>query len=73
MLEVKKKKQKNSITGVPGYLSHLCLTLGLGLGHHLMVHDFEPHIGLSAMQSLLGVLSPSLSVPSPLTLYLFQK
>ena len=44
-----------------------CLILDFGSGHDLMVCEFNPELG-SAMtaQSLLGILSPSLSLcPSP--------
>ena len=39
-----------------------------GSGHDLMVHEFEPHVGLHAAQSLepaLNSVSPSLSLPLP--------
>ena len=52
------------------------LTLGFGSGRDLMVHGFQPHVGsVMAAQSLLGVLSPPLSVAPPLarTLFLFLK
>ena len=47
-------------------------TLYFDSGHALTVCEFEPHIGLSAMsvQSLLGILSTSLSAPIPLILFL---
>ena len=38
-------------------------TLDLGSGHDLTVHEIGPHVGLCTDgQSLLGILSPSLSV-----------
>ena len=40
------------------------LTLGFGSGHDLMVHGFEPHVGV---RSLLGILSLSLSLSLSLT------
>ena len=57
------------INGVPGWLSRL--SVQLGSGHDLMVHGFEPHIGLSAVsvEPALDPLSPSLSLsPSPISL-----
>ena len=43
-------------------------TLGFSSSHNLTVHEFEPCMGLCAMtvQSLLGLLSSSLSTPFPL-------
>ena len=48
-------------------------TLGLGSGHDLTVREFKPHVksALTA-QSLLEILSPSLSAPPLLALYLSQ-
>ena len=48
-----------------------CLTLGFGSGHDLMVHEFEPLIGLCADSEKLAwdSRSPSLSVPSRLMLF----
>ena len=45
-------------------------TLDFGSGHDLMVHGIKP--GLSA-RSLLGILSPSLSGPPLLVLFLKNK
>ena len=47
-----------------------CPTLDFGSGHDFTVHGFEPHIGLCAVsaRNLLGILSPSLSTPTPLML-----
>ena len=54
---------KRFLLGVPGWLSK-CATLGFGSGHDLTDRGFEPHIGLMlAAESLLGILSPSLSTP----------
>ena len=41
------------------------LTLGFGLGHDLQVCEFESHVGLHTdiAWSLLGILSPLLSLP----------
>ena len=38
-----------------------CLTLDLGLGHDLMVHEFKPHVRLSADSAdpALDSLAPS--------------
>ena len=44
------------------------LILDLGSGHDLTIHEFKPCV-LSA-QSLLGILSPSVSAPTPLMLAL---
>ena len=47
-------------------------TLELGSGHDLMVHGFQPHIGLcdDSMEPAWDSLSPSLSAPPLLTLSL---
>ena len=44
-----------------------CLTLDSSSGHDLIVCEMEPRIRLHAdsAQNLLGLLSPSLSSPSP--------
>ena len=46
---------------MPGSVKHL--DLGFGSGHDLMVHEFEPHIGLSvvAWDSISLFSPPSLS------------
>ena len=45
------------------------LTLDFGSGHKLEVREMEPHVGLCAnSQSLFGILSLLLSVPSLLVL-----
>ena len=48
------------------------LTLDFGSGHDLMVREFEPHIRLSAVSTepAWDPLSPSLSAPPPLMLFL---
>ena len=44
--------------------------LGFGSGRDLMVWGSSPALGsVLAAQSLLGILSPSLSAPPPLALY----
>ena len=50
------------------------LTHDFGPGHDLMACEFDPS-SASALtaQSLLGILSPSLSAPPPLALYLSLK
>ena len=58
--------------GVAPSVKHL--TLDLGSGYDLTVHEFDPHIGFTlTVWSLLGILSPSLSAPPPLALYIFLK
>ena len=44
------------------------LTLDLGPGHDLMVHEFKPSVGLCAGSAgpAWDFLSPSLSAPPPL-------
>ena len=46
-----------------------CLTLDFGSGHDLIVHEFEPHIGLctDSMETPWDSLSPSFSAPPLLT------
>ena len=57
---------------VSGLVKHR--TLGLGTGHHLVVSETVLASGSSSLltvpMNLLGILSPSLSAPSPLILYL---
>ena len=55
------------IHGAPGWLSGLCLTLGFGSGHNLMLHEFKPHVGLCAasVEPALDSHSLSLSLPLP--------
>ena len=49
--------------------------LDFGSGQDLIVCEFKPHIGLCADRawSLLGILSPSLSSPPLLALYISLK
>ena len=46
------------------------LTVDLGSGHDLMIHEFKPHIGHCVNSMELAWDSPSLSVPPLLALYL---
>ena len=50
-------------------------TLDFGSGHDLMVHGYEPRIGLSAdtMQPAWDSLSPSLFLPLPCSLSFLKK
>ena len=60
---------KNWLTwGAPGWLSRL--SIDFGSGHGLIVHEFEPHIGLSAVSTepALDPLSSPLSAPPLLVL-----
>ena len=42
------------------------LTLDLGSGHDVTIHETEPQIGTAlTLGSLLGILSPPLSAPPP--------
>ena len=45
-----------------------CLTLGFGSGRDLSVSGLEAPLCALSVQSLLGILSPSLSALPPLTL-----
>ena len=51
------------------------LTLDFSSGHDLMVHEFEPCIGLcdGSAEPAWDSLSPSLSAPPLLALYLLKK
>ena len=67
---------KNYTSGVPGWVSWLSIQLY----HNLMVHEFEPHIGLCADSSDPGAcfgfcvsLSLCLSLHHSLSLCLSQK
>ena len=46
------------------------LTLHFGAGHHLMVHEIKPHMGLctDSTEPAWDSLSPYLCVPSPSSL-----
>ena len=54
--------------GAPGWLSRLSIHLLFSLGDDLMVHEFKPCIGLSAVSTepTSDPLFPPLSVPPPL-------
>ena len=75
-LENKQDATKNS-TMQGAWVAQLVKHPDFGSGHDLTVREFEPHIGLCADSSepgaCLGFLSPSLSAPPPLALYLSQK
>ena len=60
-----KKNQVGRGTWVAHSVKHL--TLGFSSGHNLLVHEFEPHIGLFTNSTELakGPLSPSLSAIQP--------
>ena len=56
------QKVKNS--GVPGWLGWLSVQFSFGSDHDLTVREFKPCIGLwLTAGSMLGILSPSLSLP----------
>ena len=55
------KKNVQTMGRLGGSVGHAS---DLGSGHDLMVHEFEPHIGLSAL-STDPLLSPSFSAPPP--------
>ena len=50
-------------------------TLEFGLGHGLVVHKIEPYVELCAdsVEPAWDAISPSLSAPPPLALYLSLK
>ena len=54
------------MSGSPGWLSQLCLTLDFDSSHDLMVPEFKLHLGLcrDRMQPASDPVSLSLSAPS---------
>ena len=62
----KKNKLEGHLDGSVGEASNF------GSGHHLTIHEFQPHIKLYgvSVEPASDPLSPSLSVPPPLTLFL---
>ena len=65
---------KNEVRGAWVAQSVKRPTLDFGSGHDLVVHEFEPHVGLWAdsVEPAWDALSPSLSAP-PLLVLFFSK
>ena len=68
-------KLRTVLTGAPGWLS--CLSIRFLISAQVMISWFMTLSPASSsaltVQSLLGILSPSLSAPPPLALYLSKK